>query len=109
MISVEVSTRPTAVRWRILAWIVVASIVAYILRFNLSVAAPAMMRDLGLSEAQLGVVLGALAWSYGLFQAPGGLLGERMGPRRSMTLMYVAWDRADRRRLPLRCHPALAR
>ena len=25
--------RPTAVRWRIVAWIVVASVVAYILRF----------------------------------------------------------------------------
>ena len=85
------ATRPTAVRWRILAWIVVASVVAYVLRFNLSVAGPAMMRDLGLSEAQLGIILGAFAWSYGLFQAPGGVFGERLGPRRAMTLMFVAW------------------
>jgi ACS family glucarate transporter-like MFS transporter len=83
--------RPTAVRWRILAWIVVASIIAYALRFNLSVAGPAMMRDLGLSEAQLGIILSAFAWSYGLFQGPGGVLGERFGPRRSMTWLFVAW------------------
>ncbi len=83
--------RPTAVRWRVLGWIVLASIIAYVLRFNLSVAAPAMMHDLGLSETQLGLVLGAFAWSYGLFQAPGGLLGERIGPRRAMTLMFIAW------------------
>ena len=85
------AVRPTTVRWRVLAWIVVASFVAYVLRFNLSVAGPAMMRDLGLSEAQLGMVLGAFAWCYGLFQAPGGVLGERFGPRRAMTWMFVAW------------------
>jgi len=75
--------RPTAIRWRVLGWIVLASIIACFLRFNLSVAAPAMMHDLGLSETQLGLVLGAFAWSYGLFQAPGGMLGERIGPRRA--------------------------
>jgi ACS family glucarate transporter-like MFS transporter len=83
--------RPTAVRWRILAWIVIASVVAYVLRFNLSVAGPAMMRDLGLSEAQLGLILGAFAWSYGLLQVPGGIFGERLGPRRAMTLLFIAW------------------
>jgi MFS transporter, ACS family, glucarate transporter len=83
--------RPTVVRWRVLGWIVLASIIAYVLRFNLSVAAPAMMHDLGLSETQLGIVLGAFAWSYGLFQGPGGILGERIGPRRAMTLVFVAW------------------
>ena len=41
--------QPTRVRWRILAWIVVASLVAYVLRYNLSVAGPAIMRDLGLT------------------------------------------------------------
>src|SRR5689334_3534415 len=71
-----VSARPTAVRWRILGWIVVASVTGYLLRFNLSVAAPSMVRDLGLSEAQLGVVLGAFAWSYGLCQGPAGVWGE---------------------------------
>jgi ACS family glucarate transporter-like MFS transporter len=86
-----IGVRPTFVRWRILTWIVIASVVAYILRFNLSVAGPAMMRDLGLTERQLGVILGAFAWSYGLMQAPGGALGERIGPRRSMTWMYLAW------------------
>ena len=82
---------PTRVRWRILAWMVAASLVAYVLRFNLSVAGPAIMRDLSLSEAQLGMILGAFAWSYGLLQVPGGLLGERLGPRRALTALYIAW------------------
>jgi ACS family glucarate transporter-like MFS transporter len=91
MALAETVARPTNVRWRILAWIVVASLVAYILRFNLSVAGPAMMHDLGLSETQLGIILGAFAWTYGLLQVPSGMVGERVGPRRSMTLIFVAW------------------
>ncbi len=83
--------RASRIRWRIVTWIVIASIVAYILRFNLSVAGPAMMHDLGLSETQLGFVLGAFAWSYGIFQLPGGMFGERVGPRKAMTLVFVAW------------------
>lgn len=82
---------PTAVRWRILGWAVLAAVVAYILRFNMSVAAPAMMRDLGLTEQQLGVVLGAFAWGYGLLQAPGGAFGQRLGPHKAMTLLFVGW------------------
>ncbi|MES2525202.1 MAG: MFS transporter [Gemmatimonadota bacterium] len=83
--------RATSVRWRILGWIVLASLVAYMLRFNLSVAAPAMMRDLGLSETQLGLILGAFAWTYALCQVPGGMLGDRFGPRRTMTVLFIAW------------------
>ena len=85
------NVRATGVRWRIVGWIVVASIVAYILRFNLSVAGPAIMHELGFSATQLGLVLGAFAWSYGLFQLPGGMLGERMGPRNAMTFVFIAW------------------
>ncbi len=82
---------PTRIRWRIILWTVMAAVVAYILRFNMSVAAPAMMRDLGLTEKQLGIVLGAFAWSYGLLQAPGGAFGQRFGPRKAMTLLFVGW------------------
>jgi hypothetical protein len=39
--------RPTTVRWRILGWIVLASVVTDVLRFNLSVGGPAIKRDLG--------------------------------------------------------------
>ena len=82
---------PSAVRWRVMWWLAIASVVAYVLRFNLSVAGPAMMHDLGLTEAQLGLVLGAFAWSYGLLQVPGGMLGERFGPRRTLAVAFVCW------------------
>lgn len=78
-------------RWRILALLFCAGFIAYLLRTNMSIAGESMMTDLGLSQMQLGMVLAAFAWGYGLFQFPGGLFGDRIGARRSLTLMLVAW------------------
>lgn len=84
-------SRPTHVRWNILALLVGLSFVAYLLRINMSVAGERMMGDLGLSQLQLGWVLAAFAWGYALFQLPGGLLGEWLGGRKALTLIAVLW------------------
>jgi len=83
--------KATAVRWRILAILVVMSFIAYVLRTNLSFAAPNMMSDLGLSEIQWGYVMAAFTTGYTIFQFPGGVLGDRMGPRKVLTGLMVLW------------------
>jgi ACS family glucarate transporter-like MFS transporter len=83
--------RPTAVRWRVLGVLVVLSFVAYVLRTNLSVAGDDLMRDLGLTQIELGFVLAAFTWGYALFQFPGGLFGQRFGGRRALTWIALAW------------------
>lgn len=85
------NTRPTAVRWRILAILALASFISYVLRTNLSFAAPEMMADLGLSEIQWGYILAAFTAGYAIFQFPGGILGDRFGPRRVITAIAVMW------------------
>ena len=79
------------VRWRILLLIVVASFVSYFLRTNMSIAGPIMIEELGLTEMQLGIVLSAFALGYTIFQFPGGIFGDVVGPRLAVTLMAVAW------------------
>ena len=83
--------RPTGIRWRVLALIVASSFVAYLLRSNMSVAGERMMSDLGLTQVQLGIILAALAWSYAAFQFPGGVWGDRIGGRRAIAILAVAW------------------
>ena len=85
------AARPTAVRWRILGILVMVSFIAYVLRTNLSFAAPEMMADLGLSEMQWGYVTAAFTAGYAIFQFPGGILGDRFGPRRVLTAIAVTW------------------
>lgn len=81
----------SGIRWRIVALLVLASFVAYLLRSNLSVAGERMIVDLGLSKVQLGAVLAAFAWGYAIFQFPGGIWGDRIGSRRAIAILAVGW------------------
>ena len=84
-------TKPTTVRWRILALLTVAGFVMYVLKTNMSIAGKGLMPGLGLSQIQFGVVLAAMNLGYAIFQFPGGLFGDRFGARRTLTLLAVAW------------------
>lgn len=57
----------------------------------MSVAGEPMMRELGLTQMQLGAVLAAFAWSYAAFQFPGGVWAERLGGRRAIAVLALAW------------------
>jgi len=83
--------RATHVRWRILGILVLASFISYTLRYNLSTAAPVMMADLGLTELQWGWVLASCMGRYTIFQLPGGILGDRFGPRKLLSVIAVLW------------------
>jgi MFS transporter, ACS family, glucarate transporter len=90
MIS-EPMMRPSSVRWHVLALLVLASFVSYVLRSNISIAGPAMMTDLGLTEKQLGYILAAFTAGYTIFQFPGGVFGVKAGMRRAMAIIMVLW------------------
>ncbi|WP_202842613.1 MFS transporter [Luteimonas saliphila] len=85
------NARPTLVRWRILGLLGALSFVSYLLRGNLSIAAPSMIADLRLTEIQWGWVMSAFPLGYALFQFPGGVWGGRIGPRKALALIAVAW------------------
>ncbi len=87
----ESRSRDSGVRWRILALIVVASFTAYLLRTNMSVVGERVIDDLGLSEAELGMIFSAFALGYAIFQIPGGALGDRFGARRVLALAALCW------------------
>lgn len=78
-------------RWVVLAIIILASFIAYVLRTNLSIVSETMMHDLGMNEYQLGMVFSAFAAGYTIFQFPGGIFGDRFGPRFTITAIAIAW------------------
>lgn len=83
--------RATFVRWRVLSLLVFAGFVSYVLRYNVSTAGPSMMADLSLTEQQLGYVLAAFTAGYTVFQFPGGLMGDALGPRKALTICMLLW------------------
>jgi MFS family permease len=50
-----------------------------------------MMHDLGMNEYQLGMIFSAFAAGYAIFQFPGGIFGDRFGPRFTISAIAVAW------------------
>jgi MFS transporter, ACS family, glucarate transporter len=79
------------VRYRILALLFVVSFVNYLLRNNLSVAQPAIMDAYHFTYADMGWIFLAFNLSYTVFQIPGGVFGDLVGPRRALALITISW------------------
>ena len=78
-------------RWALILWMFVMSAIAFLDRVNISIAGQALAREFKLSNIQLGWVFSAFVLGYALFQAPGGRLADRFGPRRVIALGVVWW------------------
>jgi MFS family permease len=84
--------KATRVRYGVIGFAVALAVVTYIDRVAISVAAPDIRQDLGLTQDQLGVVLSMFALSYALFEIPFGYLGDRLGPRRMLIRVVLSWS-----------------
>src|SRR5262249_62102054 len=80
-----------SVRARIVALLVGFSLVSYIDRMNISVAAPFLARDLQLSQIQLGQIFSIFLIGYASLQIPVGMLADRLGPARVLGWLGWAW------------------
>jgi ACS family glucarate transporter-like MFS transporter len=79
------------VRWTLISWMFVISAVAYLDRVNISIAGHSIEQEFQISHVQLGWVFSAFVLGYALFQAPGGRLADRFGPRKVLTLGTIWW------------------
>jgi ACS family glucarate transporter-like MFS transporter len=86
-----VSNKPTHIRWRVFAILAAGSFISYVLRANISIAAPTMIEELNLSEIEWGWILAAFTAGYAIFQFPGGIFGDRAGARKALTIIAVLW------------------
>jgi len=87
-----VAQSPTFVRWRVFLLLAMASFVAYVLRSDVSIAAPVMMLEFGLTELEWGWVVAAFMTSYAIFQFPGGIFGDKVGPRKALAIIASLWS-----------------
>jgi MFS transporter, ACS family, glucarate transporter len=85
-------TRPTRVRHVVLWLTVAAYMITYMDRVMISTAVPWIRKDLGFSMVTIGLIMSAFRTGYSLFQIPGGWLGDRIGPRRALTLIVTWWS-----------------
>ena len=76
---------------RVLALLCLMYFITYVDRVNVSTAAIQFGKEFSLSNTQVGFVFSAFAYPYLLFQIIGGWIGDRFGPRRTLTICSVVW------------------
>lgn len=76
---------------RVLALLCLMYFITYVDRVNVSTAAIVFGKEFGLSNTQIGFVFSAFAYPYLIFQIIGGWVGDRFGPRRTLTVCSIIW------------------
>ena len=79
-------------RHRVLTLLATLSVVTYLDRVCISVAGPRIQTDLHLSAQDWGLVIGAFAIAYALFEIPSGYLADRLGARVMLTRIVLWWS-----------------
>ena len=77
---------------RVLLLLVLSVFINYIDRGNLSIAAPLLKDELGLSPWQLGLLLSSFFWTYDAFQIPSGWLIDRFDVSWVLALGFFIWS-----------------
>jgi len=81
-----------AMRWRILALLVVSLMVNLVDRQVLSLVAPVMRDELHISNTGYGVIVAAFLLGMTLFQIPVGTALDRAGARAGLALLVGVWS-----------------
>jgi MFS family permease len=75
-----------------LTLLAVCMFINYIDRGNLSVAAPLLKQELGLSASQLGILLSGFFWTYTAMQFVSGWLVDRFNVNWLIAIGYLVWS-----------------
>ena len=86
------AARRTRVRFGVLALLAVGTMINYLDRTVLGIAAPNLTRDLGISAAVMGFVFSAFSWTYAAAQIPGGVFLDRFGAKLTYFLSLTFWS-----------------
>ena len=82
-------------RWRIGGLLGAGVLINYFDRIGLSVAAPQLQQNFGLTPSELGLLFSSFFWSYALLQIPAGLCLDRFGVTRVGRWGALLWGVAS--------------
>jgi MFS transporter, ACS family, glucarate transporter len=84
--------KPTRTRYGVIVLAIGLAVLSYVQRVAIAGAALPIAHDLHLSKEQMGLVFGAFGIGYALFELPMGLAGDRLGVRRALARIVLAWS-----------------
>jgi len=86
--------KATKVRYSILGTTTLAAVLLYLDRNCIAEIAKLddFRNELGLSDKQVGTIIGAFFFTYALAQVPAGWLSDRFGARRMLPIYIILWS-----------------
>jgi ACS family tartrate transporter-like MFS transporter len=78
-------------RWRLLPFLFLLYVIAFLDRINIGFAALTMNRELAITSQQFGVVAGIFFFGYSSFEIPSNLLLHKLGARIWIARILIAW------------------
>jgi len=93
----ELMTTPSGfklrgLRWWIIGLIFLATLINYIDRLTISVLAPVITRDLGLTNTEFGGILTWFLFAYTISQGLSGKLYDRVGTKLGFVFSIILWS-----------------
>ena len=79
------------ITWRIMPYLFLCYVLAYVDRVNVGFAKLTMQQDLGLSDSAYGLGAGIFFIGYFLFEVPANMILHRIGARRWIGPLMMAW------------------
>jgi len=83
---------PLRLRLIVLGFVCSLSLLTYLDRVCIARVGQDIQRDLAITPEEMGLVFGAFLLGYGLFEIPGGWLGDRWGTRYVLAVIVLWWS-----------------
>jgi ACS family glucarate transporter-like MFS transporter len=90
--AVAASAKKTNVRCNVVAVLFCITIINYADRATISLAGPAMAKELGFDAVTMGYIFSAFGWAYVIFQLPGGWLLDKFGSKKVYAFSIFFWS-----------------
>jgi ACS family D-galactonate transporter-like MFS transporter len=92
MLQSVTALQASRTRYAVLAILFFTGVVNYLDRTNLSVAAPALTKELHIDAVTMGWIFSAFGWTYAALQIPAGWIADRIHPRILYPVAILLWS-----------------
>ncbi len=79
-------------RYRLLAWLFVITLISMMDRVNIGIAAPAIMKDLSMPASLMGIIMSGFTIGFAFSNFAAGFLIEKISCRILVTVIIVLWS-----------------
>ncbi len=90
--ALAAGAKKTNVRWIVVAVLFFITIINYADRATISLAGPAMAKELNFDAVTMGYIFSAFGWAYVIFQLPGGWLLDKFGSKKVYAFSIFFWS-----------------